>query len=292
MHIRKGIAAIAAVSLLAVSLTLCGCHGTTNSGALGGEGPDEGTAQYPWTQKGTHVGQEIDGPDGGKLVWVPKIYVDGSYLHGFWIGKYEVTNAQYVQYLNAHADDFGAIEPIDLDSQYCNIKKSNGTYTCEPGYEQHPAGPLTWPGAHYYARSMGFYLPIVLQWHHAISREMGRNMQRYPWGNNWDPSKCCCESNNSGLTPSTMEVDALPEGASWCGAQNLVGNAYEWTDQLVEHVVDDGQYFMVGGSCNYSNVRCSIAGVLNVDQDKTMPTSGCRIIYCPEDANPYDPSGQ
>src|SRR6056297_2501591 len=137
MNIRSSMPLIAAVACLAISLVICGCHGTPNSQALGGEGPDEGTAQYPWTQKGTNAGQEIVGPDGSTLVWVPKVYtgndMNGHYIYGMWIGKHEVTNARFTTFLNNQGADY-TVKLIDLDSPNCKITKNNGTYTCSQEY--------------------------------------------------------------------------------------------------------------------------------------------------------------
>ena len=62
----------------------------------------------PWLRAGTKAGEEITGPDGGEMVWVPPgefmMGADDLYdwckpIHrvritkGFWLAKHEVTNA-------------------------------------------------------------------------------------------------------------------------------------------------------------------------------------------------------
>jgi hypothetical protein len=73
----------------------------------------------------------------------------------------------------------------------------------------------------------------------------GPEMRVYPWGSDWkdgvDPTsgKRVVESRCNWLDlgivsertrePTTVEVDKMPEGRSWCGAYHMLGNAAEWT---------------------------------------------------------------
>jgi hypothetical protein len=292
----RTIVALAAASLLVLSLTICGCHGTPQHDALGGDGPDEGTANYPWTQKGTHAGQEIVGPHGGKMVWIPKTFVDTSpedhyYIYGVWIGKHEVSNARFAQFLN-NCGEQNVSQLIDIDSQYCNIAKSDGTFTCSNSHQQHPVVPVTWDGANYYCEHYGLELPTMHEWLYAFG-SLGESGTTYPWGNTWDASKCCCTSNNSGLTPPTMPVDALPQGASWCGALNMAGNAFEWTGTPTPSSPSGVRnYFMIGGSCFWGEDFCSSQNAMNAPHNQSRRGSGFRVSYCPAIDNPYNPPGQ
>ena len=63
------------------------------------------------------------------------------------------------------------------------------------------------------------YLPGEIEWEYAAR---GKNSRDYPWGNQWDPTRCV--SNQEG--PS--DVGSLPGGVSWCGAMDMAGNVYEW----------------------------------------------------------------
>lgn len=204
----------------------------------------------PWELRGTKAGQEITGPDGGKMVWVPAgRFVMGStaadaqdaarlwngsdtlaggvqgaqpsdfaseqpvhqvrITRGFWLGRCTVTIAQYRRY----CQETGAAVP-----------KGSG----ESG--DYPIAFATWDEAQAYCRHYGLSLPTEAQWEYAARGPEGR---RYPWGNEWDPKKCCNRENESPggnriADARTFAVGSFPEGASWCGALDLAGNVYQW----------------------------------------------------------------
>jgi len=80
---------------------------------------------------------------------------------------------------------------------------------------------VTCEGARAYCRWSGKKLPDWPQWMIAACETMDR---RYPWGNEWDPSRCVCRQNSTGPAP----VGSKPSGASPCGALDMAGNVQEW----------------------------------------------------------------
>jgi len=206
----------------------------------------------PWERPGSRVGEEITGPHGGKLVWVPagrfrmgstsediqyavkELGVKAEVLDneqpannvemdGFWIGKCEVTNEQYVSFLNAaSAREIG--KWLDMEDQNCHIEVSGGRYRAKSGWEQHPVVMVTWYGAQVYCEHYGLSLPTEAQWEYAAR---GPESRVYPWGDEWDKSKCCSQDNR-GKDGRTFPVGSFPQGASWCGALDLAGNVWEW----------------------------------------------------------------
>ena len=55
----------------------------------------------------------------------------------------------------------------------------------------------------------------------------GPENRKYPWGDDWDKTKCC---NGGNRCPGDRAppVGSFPEGASWCGALDMSGNVWEW----------------------------------------------------------------
>ena len=56
----------------------------------------------------------------------------------------------------------------------------------------------------------------------------GHTNLMYPWGDSPDPALVPAFSSGRAMPPPD-DVDAHPGGASWCGAEDLVGNVYTWT---------------------------------------------------------------
>ena len=85
--------------------------------------------------------------------------------------------------------------------------------------ENHPIVNVSWEDAADYAKWAGGNLPTEAQWEKAARGTDGRE---YPWGNNWDTTKCV----NSGS--STQSVGSLPAGVSIYGCMDMAGNVWEW----------------------------------------------------------------
>ena len=172
----------------------------------------------PWQRQGSRVGEEIVGPDGGKMVWVPAGEFtmganDGDAAmkpahrvrisKGFWLGKCEMTVAQWKQYCRA-----------------ANTPQTKHILTPD----NHPMSGVSWFDVGKYCSFYGMALPTEAQWEWAARGPEGR---KYPWGNQWDASRC---SNTDNRAPEefTFPVGSFPQGASWCGALDMAGNLSEW----------------------------------------------------------------
>ncbi len=173
----------------------------------------------PWQQPGTTAGEEIVGPDGGKMVWVPpgqfKMGAEDlldkdrpvhlvKITKGFWLGKCEVTNAQYRKFCEATDWEF----PSERSDQA----------------DDHPVVWVSCEDAVAYCKYYWLRLPTEAEWEYAAA---GPEAHKYPWGSEWDEKKCCNDSNQ-GPGGTTFPVGSFPEAASWCGALDMAGNVYEW----------------------------------------------------------------
>ncbi len=177
----------------------------------------------PWERPGTRVGEEIIGPDGGVYVWVPPgSFMMGSQngaadqkpvhpvnLTGFWLGKYQVTNAQYRAFCKATGREFPAESEQDDD---------------------HPVVWIGWHDARAYCDHYGLRPPTEAQWEYAAA---GPDAHRYPWGAGWAPEKLCW-GGNTGPGGNTFPVGSFPAGTSWCGAHDMAGNVWEWCSDIYD----------------------------------------------------------
>ena len=170
-------------------------------------------------------------------------------LASFRIGKYPVTVAQYLMFVEE-----GTVpdrEPGNWEEQ-----------------QEHPNWPVvnvTWHQATAYCEWAGGRLPTEEEWERAARGPKGT---KYPWGNDdIDPSRANYDESKIGHpTP----VGLYPCGASAEGACDMIGNVFEWTSSEWEK--DSGTYVWRGGS---------------FDVDRRYARSSYRIDYQPGVQNRY-----
>ena len=149
--------------------------------------------------------------DGMAMVYVPPPneasvpYIDVP-EGGYWIDKYEVSNAQYVRCVN---------ERLCSSSYFAG----NDSYN-KPEY---PVVGVTWFDAAAYSAWVRGELPTDEMWEYAAFGETGNI---YPWGNELDCSFATYKDCREGPSPVRQNTG----GASWVLALNLVGNVGEWTN--------------------------------------------------------------
>ena len=144
-------------------------------------------------------GEVIIGGDGAEMVLIPagefemgdnfnegdgdERPVHTVYLDAFYIDKYEVTNVQYAEFLNAYGKNVDAAghQLLDIRSSHCLIRKMGDIYKPRVGYEDHPVVEVSCYGAAAYAQFYGKRLPTEAEWEKAARG--GLAGKRYPWGN-------------------------------------------------------------------------------------------------------------
>ena len=139
------------------------------------------------------------------------------YLDAFEIDRYEVTNAQYWEFLeyikktNDHSKCFKG-EPSNKDhtprfwdNEYYNV----------PDY---PVARIDWYDAYAYAAWAGKRLPTEAEWEKAARGLDGRD---FPWGNEWDTARC-------NLSGEPKPVGSGEAGKSVYGCYDMAGSVYEW----------------------------------------------------------------
>ncbi|MDE0483860.1 MAG: SUMF1/EgtB/PvdO family nonheme iron enzyme [Candidatus Poribacteria bacterium] len=135
------------------------------------------------------------------------------YLDAFFIDKYEVSNADYTKFVEAT----GHRNSIFWDNPKFN-------------HPDQPVVGVTWGDAAAYAEWVGKRLPTEAEWEKAARGTDGRI---WPWGNEFDPTKCNFDDEgkfDGHLDGFAMAapVDSFHPGASPYGALNMVGNVAEW----------------------------------------------------------------
>jgi iron(II)-dependent oxidoreductase len=160
----------------------------------------------------------------------------------FSIDQYEVTNREYLQFVNASGYENQSLW-TDADwkwktQQYISHpvfwNRVNGEWRYRTMFESIPL-PLDWPvyashaEASAYARWAGKALPTEAQWHRAAYGTPQGTERAYPWGfETPDPRFGNFDFESWDPTP----VGAFLQGQSAFGVADLIGNGWEWTSTI------------------------------------------------------------
>ena len=127
-------------------------------------------------------------------------------LDAYYIGVYSVTNRQYAQFVG----ETGHRPP-------------DNSIWRETSKQDHPVVEVSWDDAQSYAVWSGCCLPTEAQWEKAAR---GPGGLLYPWGDDWDESKC--RNDRTKGSEQTSAVWDYPEGISGYGTYQQSGNVWEW----------------------------------------------------------------
>jgi formylglycine-generating enzyme required for sulfatase activity len=144
------------------------------------------------------------------------------YLDEYQIGKYEITNRQYIQCVKAGSCD----PPV------------NARYALEE-YAPHPVTNVNWDYATDYCAWMGGRLPTEAEWEKAASWDDGTKTKRtFPWGETIDCTYANYSGNDNGNVPcvgDTTPVGSYEGGKSPYGLYDMGGNVFEWVNDWYEY---------------------------------------------------------
>ena len=196
-------------------------------------------------------------------------------LDTFHIGAYPVTNGQYARFVAATEQR----PPVHWQGN-----------SPPPWLENHPVVNVSWHDAQAYCRwrsqteGQVYRLPTEAEWEKAARGADGRI---YPWGNDWDPSRCNSHKGRGDWTTTPSGMYAA--GVSPYDCQDMAGNVWEWTGSLFKeypYQLNDGReaeqtqgsrVLRGGSSDDYRNfVRCAFRNWL--PPDNWLRNFGFRLL--------------
>jgi formylglycine-generating enzyme required for sulfatase activity len=147
-------------------------------------------------------------------------------LPGFYIDAYEVTNAQYKEF-------------VDAKRYPTPLHWTGGTYPAGTG--NHPVTFVSWDDARAYAEWAGKRLPYADEWEVA---SRGRTGRVFPWGNTYVQQKVNINVPQNGPVAAGASSDDVSELKVF----DLGGNVMEWTASPYQDMKKDVKdYYIVKG---------------------------------------------
>jgi serine/threonine-protein kinase len=160
---------------------------------------------------------------GEHTVTVPSFYLD----------KYEVTNAEYAEFIKDTGRPAPAIDPNDpaLKGSYWEPWNGNNP----------PSGCERWPVANVSIKDVEAFaawlskrdgilyrLPTEVEWEFAARN--GSKGSLFPWGDSWQEGRA-----NINQETHPVNVGSYPQGATQQGVQDMIGNVWEWTSSTARY---------------------------------------------------------
>jgi formylglycine-generating enzyme required for sulfatase activity len=146
----------------------------------------------------------------GKNANCPKHKV---WLSEYWIGAYCVTNRQYGRF----------VKETGHRAKDDDVWKRESKFVRCPKKQEHPVVDVDWNDAESYAAWAGLSLPTEAQWEKAVRGPLGL---LYPWGDEWDATRCRHDKNRG--SEETSAVRAYANGVSGYGTYGQSGNVMDW----------------------------------------------------------------
>jgi len=149
------------------------------------------------------------------------------YVRAFTIDRYEVTEAQYLRFLEATGS-----------KKFPGYWKEAGRADHFPeGYDNYPVSDVDWFDAVRYCHWVGRRLPTEAEWEKAARGTDGR---LWPWGDRFEAGRAnTLESSAGWKAPAGQEhyqvpgwkapIASHPEDVSPYGVYDMAGNVREWT---------------------------------------------------------------
>jgi len=209
---------------------------------------------------------------GEHTVTVPSFYLD----------KYEVTNAEYAEFIKDTGRQAPEIERTVKESYWQPWNGNNP-----------PSGREHWPVANVSPKDVEAFaawlskrdgvvyrLPTEEEWEFAARN--GSKDSLFPWGNSWEKERA-----NINQERNPVNVGSFPNGATQQGVQDMVGNVWEWTSSKAHYY--DGRRIpdplknarVLRGGSFFEKINSDLYNVTDRDwfgdENSKFPTIGFRL---------------
>jgi len=212
------------------------------------------------------------------------IHPDMLYFHSdeavlttdnYWIDRYPITKAQFIRFMRETGYKIQycgwQIGWMELNNNLDMKKlKENGW---EIDWKQlaeiwditeinnglSPVIGINYEDASTYVKWLKKRLPTEIEWEKA---GRGKDGRLFPWGNEWEESKCFRNLGNIPLSSnsSNLPVGSFSNGASPYGVMDMAGSVMEWVKRIFPSIskngeqIDDQPFVLTGGSIFHNQI--------------------------------------
>lgn len=150
-------------------------------------------------------------------------------LNDFYIGKYEVRNTEYCDFLNHVKPNSSELRKyINLKGEFkdlkCRIFTKDSIYFVEKGYNNYPVNFVSWYGADAYCKYAGGRLPSEAEWEYVAKGGRVNFFHNYVYAGSNNPDEIAWFRDNSNGKPHEAG-QKIPNKAN---VYDMSGNVSEW----------------------------------------------------------------
>lgn len=218
----------------------------------------------------------------------------------FEIGIYEVTNDEYVRFLNDVGNKkINGNSYISLggfhQNEKCRINEvRRGVFGIEKGYENHPVIFVSWDGVLAYTKWLSdklnkdFDLPSEVEWEYVARK--GNKSTKWLYAGSSNINDVGWFGGNSG--GQTNQIGTKRPNS--LGIYDLSGNVYEWTKNdyneypisVNDEYTNSNRRVLRGGSWTSRTSSCRVTDRLNNDKNIGYWNCGFRLIHRKRNRDP------
>ena len=218
-----------------------------------------------------------------ELIFVEGGSYKGNAIPNFHLGKYPITNEQFVPFLNAMGNqEEGGTNWVNMEGEYEGVRsgivRNKNRFVCISELRRHPMIYVSWYGARAFCKWLSektgkkYGLPKEVEWEYAARG--GKHEDAYPFsgGNKlkelgWYRLNSHGELKRVGLKkPNRL------------GLYDISGNVWEWCTDFYNEKEYKNAQVVRGGAWSSNNYVCRVSIRLRGRDDNRNDNTGFRIV--------------